>query len=174
MIPLHTILHPTDFSERSTAAFQFACALAKDYSAQLIVLHAVPPGTADLLALLDVGAQDPSEDIDAPLWEQLRRIQPPDAAVRVEHRLEEGHAAATIVRQADLIHADLIVMGTHGRTGLNRVVLGSVAELVVRQAGCPVVTVKMAFPRRVRAETPAAADLAIAVGTAPMSETVKG
>jgi len=147
MIPLHKILHPTDLSERSQAAFHFACALAKDYGAQLLVLHVVPHGTKQLAPLLDLGSQArPLQALEA-LELELRRLQPPDAAVAIEHRLEEGQPASVIVQVANDAHADLIVLGTHGRTGLSRVLMGSVAEQVVRQAGCAVVTVKLPFPR---------------------------
>jgi nucleotide-binding universal stress UspA family protein len=147
MIPLHKILHPTDLSERSQAAFHFACALAKDYGAQLLVLHVVPPGTKQLAPLLDIGSQATPVQALAALEEELRRLQPPDAAVLIEHRLEEGQPASVIVQVANDTRADLIVLGTHGRTGLSRVVMGSVAEQVVRRAGCAVVTVKLPFPR---------------------------
>src|SRR5205807_909314 len=76
----------------------------------------------------------------------LGRFQPPDPGMRVEHRLEEGDAAAEIVRVAQEIHCDLIVMGTHGRTGIGRLLLGSVAEQVLRRAPCAVLTVKAPFP----------------------------
>jgi len=147
MTPLHTILHPTDLSERSQAAFHFACALAKDYGAHLLILHVVPPGTKQLAPLLDVGSQATPVHALESLAEELRRLQPPDAAVAVEHRLEEGQPAPVIVQVANDAHADLIVLGTHGRTGLSRVLMGSVAEQVVRRAGCAVVTVKLPFPR---------------------------
>jgi nucleotide-binding universal stress UspA family protein len=168
MIPLHTILHPTDLSERSQAAFHFACALAKDYGAQLHVLHVVPPGAKQLAPLLDVGSQATPVNALAALWEELRRLQPPDAAVRTEHRLEEGQAASMIVRVADEIHADLIVLGTHGRTGLSRVLMGSVAEQVVRRAGCAVVTVKMPFPRAAAVGDRAAASQQPSAGSVPV------
>jgi nucleotide-binding universal stress UspA family protein len=76
----------------------------------------------------------------------LRQLQPSDPALHVEYRLEEGFAATEILRLAEEAKADLIVMGTHGRTGLSRLVLGSVAEQVVRKARCPVLTVKAPFP----------------------------
>jgi nucleotide-binding universal stress UspA family protein len=76
----------------------------------------------------------------------LREIEAPDKNVRVEHRLEEGDASKVILEVAQEIHAGLIVMGTHGRTGLARLLVGSVAEKVLRSAPCPVLTVKIPLP----------------------------
>jgi nucleotide-binding universal stress UspA family protein len=64
----------------------------------------------------------------------------------VERRLEEGLAVTEVLRVAQEVNADLIVMGTHGRTGLARLLMGSVAEQVLRKALCPVLTVKTPFP----------------------------
>jgi nucleotide-binding universal stress UspA family protein len=74
----------------------------------------------------------------------LEKVVPPDPAVKFEHKLVMGTAADDIVRVADEEHADLIVIGTHGRTGLMRVLMGSVAESVMRLATCPVLTIKQA------------------------------
>jgi hypothetical protein len=76
------------------------------------------------------------------LWKSLCRFGVPDNKVRVEHRLEEGEPSKEILRVAAEVGCDLIVMGTHGRTGLERLVLGSVAERVLAKARCPVLTLK--------------------------------
>lgn len=76
------------------------------------------------------------------LEDRLHRVQFPDAKVPVEHLLEEGNPSAEILRVAQERRCDLIVMGTHGRTGLHRLLMGSVAEHVVRKAPCPVLVVK--------------------------------
>lgn len=76
------------------------------------------------------------------LGEELRRIQPARAGIAMEHHLEYGDPAAVILKFAREIGADLIVMGTHGRTGLRRLLMGSVAEQVVRKASCPVLTLR--------------------------------
>jgi universal stress protein A len=73
---------------------------------------------------------------------ELKRVVPTDPAVPCEHRVLTGLAASEIVNFAKRDHADLIVMGTHGRKGLAHLVMGSVAEAVVRHAPCPVITVK--------------------------------
>jgi universal stress protein A len=143
MLTLHNVLHPTDFSERSDFAFRLACALARDHNAHLVVMHVahVP------VAIYAEGALPPRpEEYQDVLMEKLQRIQPVDDEVQVTHHLEEGTPASEILRMADLVHADLIVMGTHGRRGLARLLMGSVAEQVVRQATCPVLTVKMPQP----------------------------
>jgi nucleotide-binding universal stress UspA family protein len=77
-----------------------------------------------------------------PIRERLKQLMPPDPKVQLERRLVEGDAAPEILHQAGEVKAGLIVMGTHGRTGLGRLLMGSVAEHVVRKATCPVLTVK--------------------------------
>jgi universal stress protein A len=138
MAPIHTILHPTDFSERSDAALQLACALARDYGARLVVLHvAVQPAVAygEGYITVDSHFQD--------MREQLNQLSIPADDIRAERRFETGDPTTEILRVASEIHADLIVVGTHGRTGVGRLLMGSTAEQIVRQAPCPVLTLKM-------------------------------
>jgi nucleotide-binding universal stress UspA family protein len=143
MLPIRTILHPTDFSDRSAAALQLACALARDYGARLIVLHVTELPTV----AYGEGVVPPNpEELRAAAQEQLDRLQVPHGNVRAERRLEQGDAVTEILRVAQEAHADLIVLGTHGRTGLGRLLMGSVAEQVVRRAACPVLTVKTPLP----------------------------
>jgi nucleotide-binding universal stress UspA family protein len=118
-----------------------ACALARDYHARLIVLHVEPPPVA-ALGGMPVVPPLPEEYDRENLEKQLRRLQPSDPAVRVEHRLVAGDPVAEILRAAQEQSCDLIVMGTHGRTGLGRLLMGSVAEQVVRRAPCLVLTLK--------------------------------
>jgi nucleotide-binding universal stress UspA family protein len=144
MFPIRTILHPTDFSDPSRYAFQVACALAKDHGAKLLVLHAeavpVVAYTEGVVVPLDLEAYRES------MTDTLHQVRPADPAVWVEHRLELGPDPVTeILRVAESEHCDLIVMGTHGRTGLRRVLMGSVAEHVMRKAPCPVLTVRGPF-----------------------------
>jgi nucleotide-binding universal stress UspA family protein len=143
MLAIKSILFPTDFSERSEVAFRLACSLARDHGARLIVLHVVaPPQTVAYEAMPMLPAYPPGyrEELET----RLRSLKAP-AGVAVDYRLEEGFAAAEIVTLAAEASADLIVMGTHGRTGLGRLLLGSVAEQVLRKAKCPVLTVKAPF-----------------------------
>jgi universal stress protein A len=142
MLPIHTILHPTDFSDHSTSACQFACALARDYGANLIVLHvAHQPALANAETILATGAELYLEQAR----DQLLQLDVPAAGINVIRRLEDGERVIEILRVAHEVQADLIVMGTHGRSGLKRVLMGSVAEGVTRKARCPVLTVRTPF-----------------------------
>jgi universal stress protein A len=138
MPAIRTLLHPTDFSERSAAALEVACSLARDYGASLVVLHVahVPPFVGG------EGLVPPSEDeIRAEADAHLNELSVPELGVPVERRLVVGDPATEILHLARDIDADMIVIGTHGRTGLGRLLMGSVAEQVVRRSECPVLTV---------------------------------
>src|SRR5262249_19612981 len=125
--PIRVVLHPTDFSERSESALRVARLLARDHGARLIVLHVTPPDIV-LEGRVEPGG-DPRADLDS--LELIRgRVDGPDLSYPVEIRLAHGDAAPEILRLAEDVGASLIVMGTHGRTGLGRVLLGSVAEAV--------------------------------------------
>ena len=147
MLHLGTILHPTDFSPLSDNAFQLACSLARDHGGRVIVLHvAVPPVIGPGGGVLP----PPGGDWEA-LDRQLQMIQPSDPDVPVEYRLEGGDPAAEILRVARESHCDLIVLGSHGRTGLARLLMGSVADQIVRKAHCLVLVVKAPFPEHLTA-----------------------
>ena len=163
MLGIKTILHPTDFSERSALAFRLACSLARDYGARLVVVHIVPVSTVYYGE--GVMVSPPPEDQEA-LREQLLQLQPRDAKVAVEHRLLKGDAATEIVDVAEETKADVIVIGSHGRTGLARLLLGSVAEKVMRKAPCPVVTVRAPLSQLISSEEVSQEK---ASGTAPVS-----
>ena len=138
MLFIQTILFPTDFSDHSERALELARALARDYGARLVLLHvAAPPELASEAALVFRVWFEQAE-----LKRKLRRLVAAHANLRPEHCFEQGDAAAEILRVAREERADLIVMGTHGRTGLGRLLMGSVAEQVLRRAPCPVLTVK--------------------------------
>jgi nucleotide-binding universal stress UspA family protein len=142
MLPIHKILHPTDFSERSETAFRLACTLARDNNVPLVLLHVHSPFVAYGDGL--VAALPP--EYTSGLREELRTLDPHDARVVIERHLVEGDPAMEILRMAREADCDLIVMGTHGRTGLGRLLMGSVAEAVVRKAACPVLTIKTPTP----------------------------
>jgi nucleotide-binding universal stress UspA family protein len=133
------ILVPVDFSEFDSRAVALATSLAKDSGARLLIVHVEEPPTAYGEGGMYYGLPDPSLET---LRKMLHEIQPPDAEVQHEHRFLQGHPADAIVRAAAAEQADLIVMSTHGRTGLFRFLMGSVAESVVRRAPCPVLTYK--------------------------------
>ena len=151
---IRTILHPTDFSDCSRYAFRLAGMLAREQGARLIVLH-VKPTLGPMVAYGEALTELEPEGSQEKLLEVLHRLRLSDPKVQVEHRLVEGQGAEQILRQADEIGADLIVMGTHGRRGVGRLLLGSVAARVVAQAVCPVLTVRAAKPTATR-QAPAA------------------
>jgi nucleotide-binding universal stress UspA family protein len=139
MLPLATLLHPTDFSENSEFAFRLACALARDYKARLVLLHVLPPPM-----VIYAGGPVPAETWPSieETKEKLRQLEGQAQGVRVESQVMEGDPVDMILRAAEETHSDVIVMGTHGRTALARLLLGSVAEAVLRKAPCPVLTAK--------------------------------
>jgi nucleotide-binding universal stress UspA family protein len=140
---IQVILHPTDFSECSEPALRVARSLARDHGARLILLHVTPPD-AVLYGTMAVGV-NPRAERDS--LEVIRgRLEGPDLKHPVEARLGRGGAAPEILRVAEEVGCGLIVMGTHGRTGLGRLLMGSVAETVLRRARCPVIAVKVPVP----------------------------
>jgi len=143
MMPIHTILHPTDFSDRSEFAFRMACSLARDYHARLVVLHV---WSRPMLLYGEVEPVVDSEEYRIEAQRQLDNFESSDSGIRMERKLVEGDAVPGILHEAEEQGADLIVMGMHGRTGLNRLLMGSTAEHVVRRASCPVLTVKTPVP----------------------------
>jgi nucleotide-binding universal stress UspA family protein len=149
MLTIHRILCPTDFSDPAHTAFDVACALARDYDADLIVCHVTPPSVAAVAEGVMLELPEDTTGADAA---RLERLSPDDPAVRIARRMRQGDAAAEILKLAADEEADLIVMGTHGRGGLARLVLGSVAESVMRRAPCPVLTLKSSTRTRAAAE----------------------
>jgi len=136
-----TILIPTDFSTASDAALPHAEAVAKQQSASLLILHVEEPPLAYGGGELYYGLPEPDSDR---LLEMLEAVKPSDPAVPHTHRLTIGDPAGEIVRIAAEEGVEMIVMGTHGRTGVSRMLMGSVAEAVVRRAPCPVLVYRTA------------------------------
>ncbi len=143
MLPIKTILHPTDFSKPSEYALRLACALARDYQARLLLVHVVEPPV--YYGELGVAVPLPA-DFHERLRERLSRLVPVECGINVETILVEGNASQQILRVAEEHHCDLIILGTHARTGLSRVLLGSVAEDVIRHSRFPVLTLKTPTP----------------------------
>jgi nucleotide-binding universal stress UspA family protein len=143
MLAMETILYPTDFSAESGPAFEVACALARDGGGRVVILHVERSPLATLGGFMVVPPL-PDEYDRQRVQKQLHRIQPSQPGICYEHSLEYGEPAECILKTAQEIGADLIVMGTHGRTGLSRLLMGSVAEHVVRKAPCPVLTIRAA------------------------------
>jgi nucleotide-binding universal stress UspA family protein len=136
------LLHPTDFSASSEGAFQVACRLARELGARLVILTVAP---FDLLVNDMVIPVDPQIYRDA-LDDVRRRATTRDPKYLIESRLGRGDAADEIIRTAAELDCSLIVMGSHGRTGLSRLLMGSVAESVLPRAECPVLIVKTSQP----------------------------
>jgi len=142
VLAVHTILFPTDLSVHSAHVFPLACSLARDLGARVVALHVYPRPAFHG----DIVARRQSDGFEKPLLDQLHQLHAPHENVHVEYRLEEGKEVDTILQVAKEIGAGLIVMGTHGRTGLGHLLMGSVAEHVVRRATCPVLTLRVPEP----------------------------
>ena len=140
------ILHPSDFSAASNAAFKKAIEMAKASRAELLIVHVINP----IIPVAGEGYVSPKmyEDLAASTraWarKQLDRllVKAKKSGVRGKGVLAEGAAHEQIARIAKTKRADLVVMGTHGRSGFAKLFLGSVAGRVVTAAPCPVLTVK--------------------------------
>jgi nucleotide-binding universal stress UspA family protein len=136
------ILVPVDFSDQSRNAVEYSLILARHFGAEVQLLHVwrevVVPATWGQATMLDEFAQTRAGTEMRHYLEDLE-----GSGVNVRGRLEQGDAVETIVRVASEEKCDLIIMGTHGRSGLSHLLRGSVAEKVLRQAGCPVVTLRV-------------------------------
>jgi len=147
MAQLKRILAPVDFSAGSDGAFAYAMRLAQQFGASVEVLHVVAP-PAYAMPFVSIEAQSLSFDAYArgvasvELQEFLTQ-QRRGTDIAVSGRLEFGDPAQVIAKVAAERGIDLIVMGTHGRTGLSHLLVGSVAEKVVRHARCPVLSVPL-------------------------------
>lgn len=140
--PIQTILFPTDFSDCAEGAFSNAAFLAERFGATLHVLHVrEDPGfpARDWADDLAITPEDVLSDLRMPTEPQKPNWGLVDL---VDHETEAADVAAAILHHAAALRADLIVMGTHGRSGVERTLLGSVAEAVARHAKCPVLTVR--------------------------------
>jgi nucleotide-binding universal stress UspA family protein len=145
MIEIRHILCPTDFSDFSRRALDHAAAIAKWYDSTVTLLHVSP--------IMPVAAYAPGSGM--PAWVALtvedreailasmKRFGETETGGRIplELAIAEGHAATEILARADALPADLLVLGTHGRSGFERLLLGSVTEKVLRKATCPVLSV---------------------------------
>ena len=144
MMPLRCIVVGIDFSELSQRALTTAIELARDSGAEIHLVHAfdirVPFVTPYEVAVPDHLISEARDAAARKLEEALGSISA--AGVKAKSHLEEVPASSAIVRVATELEADLVVMGTHGNTGLKHVLLGSVAERTLRLAPCSVLTVK--------------------------------
>lgn len=139
MLHIDTILVPIDFSEGAKQALDVAEALARDHGSKLVLVSAaVPPAPVAEPFLPDTDYPGMLASIRRGLESLASRI----IALPVETHVLGGSPGPSIIALARDCEADLIVMGTHGRSGLSRLLMGSVAEYVLRHAACPVLTIK--------------------------------
>jgi nucleotide-binding universal stress UspA family protein len=142
MYSFKTIIHPTDFSPHSAEAFKAAQSLAKLLKSHLVVVHIVNPP-----AVVSPDGQtvtDPDSGEKKDVWAGLDTYEK-DPDVAFERRLvvaDKSASPKSLLKLTEGIDCDLIVIGSHGRSGLKRWLLGSTAEEVVREATCPVMVVK--------------------------------
>ncbi len=139
------VLCPVDFSEYSDYALQHALAYAKTFGAELHVVHVLELPFMPTYAMAGLPELSvPTEELEAQVRKHTEEVvqECRKSHDKVEGTVRIGSAFLEIIECAKEIDADLIVMGTHGRTGLTHMLIGSVAEKVVRKAPCPVLTVK--------------------------------
>jgi nucleotide-binding universal stress UspA family protein len=144
-IRLQRILLPTDFSNYSAVATKYACELATKFDAELHLLHTLEVHVSST-PIFEMGLALPTyihESRNAAEKSLIGVLDPNWLIGRtVIHAVVEGSPKVEIIRYARRLEIDLIVLSTHGRTGLSHVLMGSVAESVVRTAPCPVLTVR--------------------------------
>lgn len=141
------ILHPTDFSDCARRAQDEAVSLVRDLGGELILLHVAVEGTLFNEGLF--GLVDPQKVYDAQRKWAEGALEELASALRlggvtVRWIVRSGVPVTEIVDVASMERCDLVVMGTHGRSGVDRMLLGSVADRVIRLAPCPVLTVRLA------------------------------
>jgi nucleotide-binding universal stress UspA family protein len=144
---IKTIVFPTDFSNGARAAMDHAVSLARDYKARLVLLYVVQdisiaewyiPSSLSVTDLLEDMQKSASQEMDKWAAEVSANVKD------LEKMVVRGVPFVEIIRTAREKQVDLIVIGTHGRTGIDHLLFGSTAEKVVRKAPCPVLTVRSA------------------------------
>lgn len=146
MLKIETILCPVDFSEYSARAYDYAYSLARHYGAKLYVEHVIQVLAAayPYYNFPDVAANNIYWDLNQSAETRLREMIDQHAVngVPAEMVVHKGFVPESILTSAESNHVDLIVMGTHGRRGLDRLMMGSVTQAVLRRAPCPVLAVR--------------------------------
>ena len=139
-VPLKNILYATDFSGHSNAALPYALSIARKYGSKVFAIHVVSlslfPRSSPTIALQAMAAQAVREAKEA-----MMKLEPQLEGIPHKNLIRKGDISKELSRIVDEERIDLIVLGTHGRAGISKVLLGSVAEEIFRQAPCPVLTV---------------------------------
>lgn len=136
---LKTILFPSDFSTAENSALEYATDLARTCDAKLLIAHVEEPPVMYGDGTFYYGLPEPDHE---GVRKMLAERKPTDASVAYEHHLLQGDPSLEIVALAQREKADLIVMSSHGRSGLARLLMGSITEAVMRGAPCPILVVK--------------------------------
>jgi len=148
---IERILFPTDFSEGARHALPYAVDLAKQYDAKLYILHIV----YDVIStsgwyVPHIPVDELYDDMEKSALKEMERgcIEAVGGYSKVEHSVARGMPKEEILKFAADNEVDLIVIGTHGRSGIDRILFGSTAERVVRKAPCPVLSVRLPEHRK--------------------------
>ena len=144
-IHLHTILVPVDFSDHTAKAVQYAQAFAGQFGAKLVLVHVIEPAVVpDNFGIIPPSYEEMNSVLEQTAQQRLGQLALEVAGNKLSVRpmVCTGRAPWEIVRIARETETDLIIVTTHGYTGLKHVLLGSTAELIVRHAPCPVLTVR--------------------------------
>jgi len=144
---IKTILFPTDFSNGARAAMDHAMSLAKNYQAKLILLYVIQDiSIAEWYIPSALSVADLVEDMQKSAWQEMDKwvAEVSKQLKDAEKMVVRGVPYVEIIKTAKEKSVDLIVIGTHGRTGIDHMLFGSTAEKVVRKASCSVLTVRIA------------------------------
>ena len=140
---LKIILAPVDFSRYSAKALDYVRAFAGQFNTEVVLAHVIEPTVIpDNFGIVPPAYEQMSGTLAKAAEEKLARLATEFPGVQVRSIVRIGRAPWEVVRLAEEISADLIIITTHGYTGLKHVLLGSTAELIVRHAPCPVLTVR--------------------------------
>ncbi|MBL9078123.1 MAG: universal stress protein [Planctomycetes bacterium] len=143
MIQIRRIVCPTDFSPTAARAVDYAAEMARSFGAELTLLHVIPEMNYPLRSFGMASAfPHLREELHQRAADELAAVKAKIAGARVDTLLRDGEAHEQVLATTKALGADLIVMGTHGHTGLKHALLGSTAEKVVRLSDCPVLTVR--------------------------------
>ena len=147
-LTIHNILMATDFSDCSARALGYALGIARRYESRLHLFHCIDPTPYNLLepAAIHMTCEDVQRELEQIAWDLRHQDRSKDVDTHVV--VNSGELAATLRQAVTNLDLDLIVVGTHGRSGWRKLVLGSVAETIVALAACPVLSVGPSSGRR--------------------------